>query len=97
MAQMDWRKYPEVMPPADDTYLVVNEYHTRHGSGPIEKERVVTTAFFAHNMSEACPEGFDGEEHPGWFDATPDFHNEEFNYFEVYVTHWMPFPKMPEE
>lgn len=92
MAQMDWNKYPEVMPPADDRYLVVVEYMNEGHA-----ERVVDVLPFVHDLSEAMPDEFKDEKHPGWFDTSVNFWGEKFDYFEIKeVIYWMPFPEAPE-
>ena len=90
MAQMDWNKYPEVMPPADCAYLAVVEYDR----GDNKKEYVVMPAFFMHNLSEASSD-FKGEDHPGWFDSIPNYNDGCDDFFEIVVRYWMPYPELP--
>lgn len=93
MAQMEWNKYPEVMPPADDTYLAVVEFR----SGYTGRERRVLPIQFVHDMMD-IDEVIDNPEHrPCWFDFSPDFEKEELRLFELDVLYWMPFPEPPEE
>ena len=95
MAQMDWNKYPEVMPPADDVYIAVVEFDMRDGN----KERSVMPVSFAHDLAEAnsWDHDFEGEHRPGWYDTQPDFYNEDYNSFELNVIYWMPYPEAPKD
>ena len=95
MAQMNWNKYPEVMPPADDMYLAVAEFDMRDGT----KERSVMPIAFAHDLAEArsWDHDFEGEHRPGWYDTQPDFYNEDDNSFELNVIYWMPYPEAPKD
>lgn len=95
MTQMDWNKYPEVMPPADDSYIAVVEFDMRNGA----KERSVMPVAFAHDLAEACrwDHDFEGEHRPGWYDTQPDFYNECDHSFELNVIYWMPYPEAPKD
>lgn len=84
MAQMEWRKYPDVMPDADDTYLAVVEYNIQNGT----KEYSVLPIAFAHDFHE--------EHRPAWYDTTVDFQDECVSDWELDVVYWMPFPDLPD-
>lgn len=94
MAQMEWRKYPDVMPDADDIYLAVVEYDMHNGT----KEYSVLSIAFTHDLAEACrwDHDFEGEHRPGWYDTQPDFYNECDKNWELDVVYWMPFPDLPD-
>ena len=93
MAQMDWKKYPEELPPADDRYIAVAEYEYDG-----KTHRVVDAIAFAHDLSKVAPESFKDAHHRGWYDTSVDFRGECFDYFEIMdVIYWMPFPKQPKE
>lgn len=92
---MQWNKYPEVAPPADDIYLAVVEFDMSDGT----KERSVMSVAYAHDLAEACKwDGdFYGEHRPGWFDTQPDYRNECDYSYELNVIYWMPYPDMPKD
>ena len=95
MAQMDWNKYPEVMPPADDMYIAVVEFDMNNGT----KERSVMPVAFAHDLAEAnsWDRDFEGEHRPGWYETQSDFYNECYYSFELNVIYWMPYPEAPKD
>ena len=95
MAQMDWRKYPEELPPADDIYIAVVEFDMQNGT----KERSVMPVSFAHDLAEAhsWDHEFEGEHRPGWYDTQPDYRNECDYSFELNVIYWMPYPEAPKD
>lgn len=93
MAQMEWNKYPDVLPPADDIYLAACEYEI---DGKVN--RFVQAIAFAHDLSEVAPRSFKDAHHRGWYDTFVDFQNECFDYFEIMdVIYWMPFPEPPKD
>ena len=86
MAQMNWNKYPEVIPPANDIYLVVFEFKICNGSGVLMRiDRSVSSATFDPEENRWYYENYDPE-----FDclARCDFDN---------VVYWMPYPEAPKD
>ena len=94
MAQMEWNKYPEIMPPADDIYLAVQEFNLANRP----KMRTVNAVCFAHDLSEISEHDLGSDHRAGWYDASPDFYNEVYEYSEMGgIIYWMPFPEAPED